>query len=203
MRKEVQSIERNGKVYYYVDFGKEDHGRKTFRLWVNQALIEKEKVPIEEWNPEHGYVKVGEKERLMVEIEGLRNIKITEKGNYVLTPADPNNPTYVFDIGWSCGYRGRSWYDIMEPEKVKLELPYYIYQSPRGNLGVSTYALIVSDSPTLKVGLSRDGRTYGDPTEKTVEYAFENGKVIEREIPDDPELENIVVSNTMKNTMKM
>ena len=198
MRMEVQSLERNGKVYYYVDFGKEDHGRKTFRLWVNPALIEKEKVPVEKWDPEHGYVKVGEEERLMVETEGLKNIKITEKGNYVLIPADPNNPTYVFDIGWSCGYRGKSWYDILEPEKVKLELPYHIYQSPRGNLGVSTYALIVSDSPTLKVHLARDGRTYGDPEEKTVEYAFENGKVKEREIPeDDLELENIV-NTTMK-----
>jgi hypothetical protein len=190
MRKKVQSIERNGKVYYYVDFGEEDHGRKTFRLWINPALIEK-------WEIEQGVV---EKERLMVEIEGLRNIKITEKGNYVLIPSEN---TYIFDIGWSSGYRGKSFYDILEPEKVKGELPYHIYQSPRGNLGVSTYALIVSDSPTLKVHLSRNGRTYGDPTEKTVEYAFENGKVIEREIPDDPELENNIVSNTMKNTMKM
>ena len=175
MRRKVNVLERNGKKYYYTDFGYEAHGKSSFRLWIAESLIE--------------FADTGEREDLYVEIEGLRDIKITEKGNFVLIPSEN---TYVFNIGWASGYRGNSYYTIAEPEKVKVEIPYSEYRSPRGNLGISNYALVVSNSPSLKVHLSRTGRTYGAPEEMTVEYVYENGRVISREIHDDPELENLV-----------
>jgi len=160
----VRFIERDGKRFFYMDFGSEVHGRTSFRLWINRKLIEKDRDGNE-----------------VVRILGKgRRIVKTEKGNYVLKP-DPN--FCVFKVGWRAGYRGWSEYEVLTPN-IDLVVPYRIYHSPRGNLGISEYALVSTLQDRILVRLTRGGRLYGDPSEMTVELIATDEGQEEREVPD-------------------
>jgi hypothetical protein len=75
-----------------------------------------------------------------------------------------------------CGYRGSSSFEILEPE-VEQMCEYRIYESPRGNCGISHGALItIAKGKTLKYKWKRSGRTYGNPTQG-VRIVFEDGRV--------------------------
>jgi len=169
----ISEVERDsGKKFYYITMGYETHGKPSFRLWVSPKLIKEDE---KGWR----YVQVNGSERRIFK---------TEKGNYVLKPARGWN---VFRVGWECGYRGSSEYEILTPlEEDELVLPYYEYRSPRGSLGVSEYALVSTKKDRLKVLLTRTGRTYGAPKKMYVEYSFdENGEQIETELPPEEDEE--------------
>jgi hypothetical protein len=138
----LEMKEFEGKKFYYVDIGSGRHGRVNFRLWVNANLV-----------------KFNEDGKAYIELP-LTNARIfkTEKGNFVLRPADG---WYVYNVGVSCGYRGTSSFTIVEPEKDVEIFEYVVYHSPVGSLGISHYGLVNSTSDRLKVAWERDGRLYG------------------------------------------
>lgn len=164
----VKFVEREGgKKFYYVDLGREDHGKSSVRVWVSSSLVEKE----------------GDREVVKLYGKGRRIIR-TEKGSYVMKP----NPEYnVFLVGWKCGYRGESSYEIVD--EVEVEVPFKVYESERGSLGVSHYALASTKADSLRVRLRRSGRTYGKPKKKYVKYTLtEEGRQDTVELlPDDDE----------------
>ena len=115
-------IKRNKSGYGYIEVETVEYFNPHYRIWVNNRLIEKD--------------DNGEE---FVRLAGVgRELVVTEKGNYVLRLSEEIN---TFVIGRPCGYRGSSWYGIKKGD-VKTELPFEDYQSERGSLGVSTYAIV-------------------------------------------------------------
>lgn len=141
-----------GKEFRYQDFGSETHGRSSFRLWISK------KYP----TPPEG---------LNFPISG--DLKVTDKGTNILIPSSEK---VVYDIFVRCGFRGESRFEILSPEEVKM-LKYFIYSSPRGNIGVSAGALVVADKATpLKIKWKKTGRLYGSPASGISVY-YPDGKV--------------------------
>ncbi len=163
----VSVLERDGKEFYYLNFGCERQGCPSFRLWINRKLVDRD----------------GDGNPIVERLFGKdRRIIRTEKGNYVLRREEGYS---TFEIGWESGYRGWSDYKILSPQAVELELPYENWRSPRGSLGVSKYALVVVKGDRLLVRLTRGGRLYGEPAERLYEYyCDEGGYQRERELPD-------------------
>jgi hypothetical protein len=126
--------EVDGTVFYYCPFGSETHGTPSFILWVSSKLIEKD---------EEG------RDYLKFPVINAK-INITEKGNYVLKPIEG---WITYNVGVRCGYRGHSSYKIINPEGDEVEVLYRIYESPRGNLGISEYGLISTKQKILKISL--------------------------------------------------
>jgi len=172
MKKEFLSFkEIEGSKFFYLDIGSEVHGRKSFRLWIAGRLVKREE---DEWN--------GKKyERFYVEfpLKGAR-IEKTEKGNLVLRSADG---WVTYDVYVPCGYRGGSEVEILEPED-RIELDYFVYRSPRGNLGISHGKLVSAKSRSIKFRWKRSGRLYGSsPQGITVLYEDGKEEVLE-DLPD-------------------
>lgn len=169
----VGKKEAEGKVFYYIDVGSEDHGRKSFRLWVAGSLIERE-----------------EKDGRAIEFitlprEGVE-VKKTEKGTLVLK----KGPYNMFDIFVPCGYRGGSSYEFLSP--VELVLPYEVYRSERGSLGVSKGALVLTKEGYVKYKWKRTGRLYGEPGQG-VSIVYVDARIEEVSgIEDIEELEEIL-----------
>jgi len=165
MRVDVKFVEREGRKFYYADIGRVVHDRPSFRLWVSGKLVSEE-----------GGMK-------FVDLPAFAKLHITEKGTVVLKPS---NEYFTVVAGWECGYRGRSYLEVISPKNA-LVRKYHIYCSPRGNLGISEYAIIsVPTSEVLRVHLSRDGRLYGAESEMVEEWKVENGKIVYSEY--SPEL---------------
>lgn len=129
-------------VFYYKDFGKEEHGRSSFRLWISKVLVQKD-----------------EEGSLFVNLPAPARVKKTEKGNLVLKK-DEDYRTYMILV--PCGYRGSS---RIIPASDEAECYYYKYfESGRGALGISEGALIsVPKNSPLVFEWRRSGRLYGDP----------------------------------------
>jgi len=165
--------EEGQKAFFYVDLGREAHGRASQRLWVSEKLVE----------------FTEQKEPFCI-LTGHRFLKKTEKGNWVLKPQNPRRPTFVFLAGWECGYRGWSTVTV-EGKGILNILRFEIWRSPRGNLGKSEYALICAEHPEISVLLERGGRLYGSPACKRVLLrAKPSGQEeITLEVPEDEELE--------------
>ena len=80
------------------------------------------------------------------------------KGSWALRSSDEY---LTLCVGIQCGYRGSSPHEFLTP--VAVSVPFEVWHSPRGNLGVSSYALVsvsAADMP-LKYRWSRTGRLYG------------------------------------------
>ena len=135
------------------------------RIWVNNRLIEKD--------------ENGEE---FVKLAGVgRELVVTEKGNYVLRPSEGIN---TFIVGRPCGYRGSSWYGIKKGD-VKTELPFEDYQSERGSLGVSTYAIVSTPDREIIIDEFADGRLYGDNQVYHKRYFLnEIGDIENEDVPD-------------------
>ena len=145
--------EVEGKRFFYMDVGSEDHGRPSFRLWVSQKLVQEE---IKDDQIKH-YLK------FPVINAGIVR---TEKGTLVLRPTQD---TVTYNVLIPCGYRGSSYLEVLNPE-AQIFL-YDEYSSPRGNLGVSQGAIIVIPLGSVRVRWERTGRLYGSaPTGITKLY---------------------------------
>ena len=159
---EVQTARFDDKVFYFVDVGKEIHGKKSFRLWINRKLVPQP--------DKDGIIKMN------FPIVGAKVIK-TEKGNYVLRPQQ----------GWwtgafikFCGYRGISECTVIKPEDVVL-VRYKIFASPQGNLGISEGVLFSApESEPVLIQWKRTGRLYGSEPKGMVKL-YANGTM--EEIP--------------------
>ena len=113
----------------------------------------------------------------------------TEKGTVVLRRAEGWN---VFLVGIPCGYRGESWFEIVEPTIADADIfPYKVYASELGSLGISTYALVNANTDKVKIKWARNGRLYGEPAEGITIY-YSNGNVENLEyIPDEEALKEL------------
>lgn len=165
----VSKKEAEGKIFYYVDIGSEDHGRRSFRLWIAGSLLEKE-----------------EKDGRVIEFitlprEGVE-VKKTEKGTLVLK----KGPYNIFDIFVPCGYRGGSNFEFLSP--VELVLPYEVYRSERGSLGISRGALVITKESYVKFLWKRTGRLYGE-AEKGISIVYVDGR--EEELNGVEDLEEL------------
>ena len=155
--------DESGKRYYYIDFGSEVHGRKSFRLWISPHLLLKDE----------------EKGRYYVEFPYIgAKLKITQKGSKVLVPSVE---FWTAEIFVPCGYRGQGSFEVIHPPKDELTIvKYYEFRSPRGSLGVGEGGLISIPRKYqyLKYTWQRTGRLYGEPpTGCTI--VFQNGETRE------------------------
>ena len=168
----LEVLSREGRDFYRARFGYVRHGSPSFRAWVNRRLVQ----------------ITGDGSPLLRLGKGMR-IRRTEKGNLVIVPSEEHS---IVVVGWNAGYRGTSGYEILSPQVVEMELQFEKWSSPRGALGVSTYALLSLRGDRVLVRLWRTGRLYGDPAEAVLEYVATEDGVEEREISpacyEDPEL---------------
>lgn len=135
-----RKLSEDGKAFYYMDWGSETHGKKSFRLWVSSTLLE-----------------FGEDRRfgfLYLPCSGV-DIHRTERGTLILKKGELN----LFNVFTRCGFRGKSTIEVLTP--ARLTLLYKVYHSERGSLGISEGALVLTDSETVKWRWHRTGRLYG------------------------------------------
>ena len=158
-------VKRNQSGYGYIEIGAIDFYKPHHRIWINNRLIQKD--------------ENGEE---FVEVAGAgRELVVTEKGNYVLRP---NKKMNTFIIGRACGFRGNSWYEIKKGD-IKTELPFNVYESERGSLGISTYAIVSTPDREIIVDEFADGRLYGDDEVYHKRYFVnEKGEAEVEDIPD-------------------
>ena len=171
MRVERKSFE--GKTFYFVDFGSEVHGRTSFRLWIHRSLVQKS----------------DEDEGEFIEFP-VKNSKvfITEKGNFVLRPAEGWT---TWDVYIPCGYRGGSEFKVLEPEDAEFTT-YKVYSSPLGATGISKGALVSAPTDKIKIKWEKWGRLYGKPP-KGISVYYADGKREEVEdIEDIEEIEELI-----------
>lgn len=138
-------IEREGKRFYYIDFGSEEHGRTSFRLWISSALLVAEALA---------------QGKTVVQFPCDAIIIKTNRGNYVLKPSSEH---LTVDIFIQCGFRGSSSIKFEKEPLMKLE--YRIFSSPLGATGVSKGVLATFLKSELPVYFtwSKTGRLYGSP----------------------------------------
>jgi len=168
MNKQTIYLNKTDKGFYYGYIGSELHGRASFKFWVNRKLIKEN---------ENG---------IYIEFP-LANAEIvkTEKGNIVVRPADNKN---IFVIGRKCGFRGESWFEIIEPKNVTV-FEFEEWDSERGNLGVSQYGLVVTGD-YIKAKEEADGRLYGADEVYYKKYSYKNEEFIEEDyVPCDEDNE--------------
>ncbi len=160
--------EAEGRQIHYLVVGYEDHGRPTAKVFVNPKCLTDDGRD--------------------VKAVGSRLVR-TEKGNYVIVP-DENYFTAV--VGWESGYRGSSEYELLVP--TELELPYRVYRSERGSLGISTYALITAPvNSVVKAKLTRTGRTYGQPKKTVQVIRVEDGELRIENMPAEAQEDDELV----------
>jgi hypothetical protein len=145
------------KKFFVECWGSECHGKPSFLLWINRKLVK----------------IAGDKEYIILPCKDAKIIK-TEKGNLVLRPCVG---WHVFKVGVECGYRGESWFEILDPTDCEI-FEYKVFHSPLGSLGISRYGLVNSPSPKIKVKWTRSGRLYGAPSEGITIY-YNDGRTEE------------------------
>jgi len=158
--------------FYYLDWGNEDHGRISFRLWVY-----------------HKFVETKENDGLQTPCLALPKTRISlvqgkRPRTLILRPGDRN----LFEIFVPCGFRGGAQFEILTPVAAVYE--YLVYRSERGSLGVSRGALVVTDQDAVTYRWQRTGRLYGDSPEGTTTI-FIDGSVEEVEETDLCEIEDL------------
>lgn len=137
--------DEKGNRYPYIDMGSEDHGRTSFRLWISDRLVERDK--------DDKFVITFPKRHA--------EIQRTVKGSLILRASESR---MVYDIFVPCGYRGDSSFTILTEHYNVFK--YRIFRSERGSLGISQGALVnAPDGEPLKYSWERTGRLYGDSPE--------------------------------------
>ena len=163
---EINVEEKNGR--YMAVVGHEDHGRPSFRLWINRNIEVEEK---EEYGIPTKYVSLKDTKIVPVKSKSLNSKN--------LIPAKGWNTVMV---SVPAGYRGDSKFriygdekddnpievnyadtpDIVETEDIII-VPFALFYSERGNLGIEMGALISTTLPHFLVEWERSGRLYGAP----------------------------------------
>ena len=166
----LQVKEIDGRRFYYSDFGSENHGRTSFRLWVHHSLK-----------------KLDEEGKPYIEFP-LKGSLTQGKSPYtvILRPGD----NLIYDVFVRCGYRGEGWVEEFNPQPIK-NFEYAIYSSPRGNLGISYgYLVEVAGENSLSYKWKKTGRLYGKPS-SGVTIITPEGETQELEETDLCEIEEL------------
>lgn len=166
VRIEAKKKEVDGKTFYFLEIGRREHGRSDMIVWVSSKLV-----------------KVEETEYVEFPVRDARVIE-TEKGTKVLKPAMCWN---TFFILVPSGYRGGSKITIIEPREFEV-LWFERYASPRGSLGISSGAIVCTQSERVVYSWRRTGRLYGKP-EKGVSIIDITGE--EKTFPEIVELSDL------------
>jgi len=148
----LERIHVDGRNFYYRDFGNEDHCRNSFRLWVH-----------------YSFIPYGARYKDNPEIEfPIHNARIDQGKNISTLILRPDNNYWVTDFFVKCGYRGSSNFQVKETEVQIFD--YYIYSSPRGNLGISMGGLLVIPNTieAVTIAWKKTGRLYGKPGSGTI-----------------------------------
>jgi len=171
MKKFLSVKKVDGRNFYYIDFGSETHGRTSFRLWIHASLVLKDK----------------EKPFIKFPVQAARIDQGKSSKTLILRP-DSN--FWVTDFYIPCGYRGSS--SFMVKESGIIVHPYYIYMSPRGNLGVGQGALfqVPANLEAITVFWKKTGRLYGDPPSGSI-ILYKDGRVEELQECDLCEIEDL------------
>jgi hypothetical protein len=159
----------DGKEFFYLPVGSEDHGRPTYILWVARR-----------------FVKTDEKGYNFIEfpVENCNIVRGKGKG-LILKEGDRN--LYIFSI--EAGFRGESSIDEVycygdEPEIYK----FYEYHSPRGSTGIDEGVLVLTKSDKVRISWSRTGRLYGKPSRGVV-VLYLDGRQEELDCVDNEDLQ--------------
>jgi hypothetical protein len=141
---EVYLFEKHveGKTYYYAVIGSETHGRATYILWINRALITEDMV---------------ERARFVFPVKGARIEQGEDKRTLILKPDPSRNVFYYLK---KCGYRGDSTVEVYNCDDCKV-FKFWVYSSPRGSTGISEGVLVETSKDIVKVKWRRTGRLYG------------------------------------------
>lgn len=150
----VEVREADGHRFPYVDIGAGFHGRPSFRLWISEKLLSQAE---------------GGKEFLAFPARAA--VVKTEKGSLVLRPAEDKT---TYNILVDSGFRGGAELEVLTPGAEVYR--YEEYASPRGNLGISSGAIVVVPATAvLKVQWSRTGRLYG-ASAQGVTFLYPDGR---------------------------
>ena len=167
----LQTKEVDSRKFYYVDFGNEGHGRSSFRLWVHYSLVKKDK-----------------EDKPHVEFPLVSATLSQGKSQYTVIARPGNN--VIYDIFVKCGYRGYGKVEKFNHEPNNL-FTYYIYSSPRGNLGISEgYLVELPKDTSLTYKWHKSGRLYGKPADGTT-IVYPDGRIEDIEETDLCEIEDL------------
>jgi len=129
----------DGRTFYLWRVGSEDHERPSFCIWVNPKLVE----------------TGGDGDSEPFVYLPINGVELQRgKRDLVLRPGNKN----LFDIFIKCGYRGSSHINVLTQSEVYY---YRVFNSPRGSLGVSQGALVLTSEDSVKFQWERTGRLYG------------------------------------------
>jgi hypothetical protein len=109
----------------------------------------------------------------------------TEKKNIVIRKGANN----IFFIFVKCGYRGGSDIKVLSEHVNVIE--YCFNHSPRGNLGMSTVAIVETPIDYVKIEWKRTGRLYGSPS-KGISIVKKDGLIETIENIDLEEIKEIL-----------
>ncbi len=160
-----------GKSFYYVEIGSETHGRPTYILWINRALLTEELI---------------EARKFVFPVRGARIQQGKSERTLVLKPDQSRNVFYYLK---KCGYRGDSSVEVYDCEDCKV-YKFWVYSSPRGSTGISEGVLVETSQDKIKVKWSRTGRLYGAPPQG-ITILHIDGRVEELPIEDESLLKEL------------
>jgi len=184
--------ETDGKDFYFADFGK-GKSYPDFRLWVAKGLVKS----LPRLTKEQYLASIAATVEYLTAtawdyIEFPLQATLQEgksKNTIILKPAENK---IVYHVLVPCGFRGGSSFDILSPVVGGYRAyPFGDYESPRGNLGISTGALVeVPAGVSLKIAWQKSGRLYGAPSEGVSIYHPDGTIKDEEEEEAIKELEN-------------
>jgi len=109
----------------------------------------------------------------------------TDKGNYVVR----KGRNYLFFIFIKCGYRGGSNINVLSYNTNMAE--FCFFHSPKGNLGISTIAVVETPQDFVKFQWKRSGRLYGNPA-SGISVVYSDGRIETLDNISDKEIEEIL-----------
>ena len=157
----------DGKKFNFIEI--EDKSSKNF-IWLNSKYIDE--------------MNCNEVNGILTNASLLK----TEKKNIVIRKGTNN----IFFIFVKCGYRGGSDIKVLSEHSNVIE--YCFNHSPRGNLGISTVAIVETTIDHVKIEWKRTGRLYGSPS-KGISIVRKNGLIETIENIDLKEIDEILNSN--------
>jgi len=132
--------EFEGKKLNYFTLGRGEYYKPVWTIWVSNNILKRD----EDGN---AYIEIP-----------MRNCQIVEiKDNLVLKEGNYN--MFIFEV--ECGYRGEAEILEIKTDADHESFFYDIYESERGNLGISAGAIILTTADKVKIKWKRNGRLYG------------------------------------------
>jgi hypothetical protein len=172
MRKAVYVKENEqGKKFYYIKLGAEDHFRPIDRLWVPKRVVKE-------------CEKSGE---LYVQFP-IQGVTIEKGKNLILKPGRFN----LFYWYIRSGHRGIADVEI-ETDNAVLSYAYDRYESPRASLGISKEVFVLTPSNCITIGWSRTGFVGDGPVKGVTKICFEEEDYNKKELKviEDAKVETI------------